>query len=551
MRALTIQELEAASGVPRSTIYFYVREGYLPPGQKAAATRAIYSDEHVALLEEIKRLKASGHSMDRVKAVLHERIGSTDGASTDLVAQQAQRTRERILEVAARQFAHKGYRRTRIADVIREAGVSPLVFYAHFGDKRQLFARSFSVFFKSSVPFVEELLAGEKDPVMRMLLRTRASFGLQAMSDNMFWLARFEAFYEGEETSRAARDSQKLVLDRITADLVLARRGNRQPSDVSDELLAYGLHGALQVTAMRASWDDTYSKADVMWTHLLLHMAIWALCSGELDVTKRVDRYRTEVERLASLEPPTLPSPLRSSRDPSTPSAEQTPHAGRGLDIQERVLEVAAREFARNGYRRTRVTDVIHEVGISPPVFYTYFRTKPELLARSFDVLNRWWSYLAEEQLAGESDPIIRILSRIRACFGLQAMSDNLLWLARFEALHEGGEARKAAQDSLKRIFGKIGAELSELRQQGGPQPDVSDELMACSLHGALEISNMIASWDNKYSRRDMMYTHLHLYLAVRAMYSGELNVAELADRYRDDVERLAALPLTPLPPSM
>ena len=59
VRPLTISELEQESGVPRSTIYYYVREGLLPPAQKAAASRAIYSDVYVALLGEIARLQAA------------------------------------------------------------------------------------------------------------------------------------------------------------------------------------------------------------------------------------------------------------------------------------------------------------------------------------------------------------------------------------------------------------------------------------------------------------------------------------------------------------
>ena len=67
MQALTISELERASGVPRSTIYFYVREGMLPEAQKAAASRAIYTDRHLALLQEIVRLKAEGLPLTAIK----------------------------------------------------------------------------------------------------------------------------------------------------------------------------------------------------------------------------------------------------------------------------------------------------------------------------------------------------------------------------------------------------------------------------------------------------------------------------------------------------
>jgi DNA-binding transcriptional MerR regulator len=67
MKSLTIRELEEASGLPRSTIYYYVREGLLPTAQKAAASRAIYSDLHLALLADICRLKEGGLPLGAIR----------------------------------------------------------------------------------------------------------------------------------------------------------------------------------------------------------------------------------------------------------------------------------------------------------------------------------------------------------------------------------------------------------------------------------------------------------------------------------------------------
>ena len=44
----------------RRTIYYYVRSGLLPPAQKASPSRALYTDEHVAILAEIESAAHSG-----------------------------------------------------------------------------------------------------------------------------------------------------------------------------------------------------------------------------------------------------------------------------------------------------------------------------------------------------------------------------------------------------------------------------------------------------------------------------------------------------------
>ena len=93
MRSLTINELEAASGVPRSTIYYYVREGLLPTAQKAAASRAIYTDHHVALLGDITRLKDQGLPLRNIRERLAPRIVAARATDVDLVAEQNEQTR--------------------------------------------------------------------------------------------------------------------------------------------------------------------------------------------------------------------------------------------------------------------------------------------------------------------------------------------------------------------------------------------------------------------------------------------------------------------------
>ena len=50
MGALKISGLEKATGVPRTTIHFYMREGLLPPPQKTGRSVGYYSDRHVDLL---------------------------------------------------------------------------------------------------------------------------------------------------------------------------------------------------------------------------------------------------------------------------------------------------------------------------------------------------------------------------------------------------------------------------------------------------------------------------------------------------------------------
>jgi DNA-binding transcriptional MerR regulator len=54
---MRMRDLESASGVSRETIRFYIREGLLPEPVRTARNSATYTDEHLARLLTIRRLK--------------------------------------------------------------------------------------------------------------------------------------------------------------------------------------------------------------------------------------------------------------------------------------------------------------------------------------------------------------------------------------------------------------------------------------------------------------------------------------------------------------
>ncbi|HEY5529736.1 MAG TPA: TetR family transcriptional regulator [Thermoleophilia bacterium] len=305
---MTIIELEAATGVPRSTIYYYVRDGLLPTAQKAAASRAIYTEAHASLLREIGRLKDEGMPLRAIKERLAPLVASALSSDVDLVAEQAEKTRQAILAAAARLFARKGYKRTRVADIIMEVGITPPVFYSHFPSKQELFVESFGVFVGWMHNFLESRLTAEPDPAVRNLARVHGHFGLQALSPDLMSLVRSEALHEDGEMRRVVQKSYKDMTRGTFEDLTRLRTGGGEALPASDELVAFGLLGSLENIIMRASWDDRYSTRDVLWTSLCLFLAVQAVYSGRVDLAQDLARYTVVVEQLARSAPPVPPS---------------------------------------------------------------------------------------------------------------------------------------------------------------------------------------------------------------------------------------------------
>lgn len=49
---------------------------------------------------------------------------------------------------------------------------------------------------------------------------------------------------------------------------------------------------------------------------------------------------------------------------------------------ERRIMEVASRHFAKFGYKKTVVDEIVREVGIAKGTFYLHFKSKKELLSR-------------------------------------------------------------------------------------------------------------------------------------------------------------------------
>lgn len=54
---LRVSQLSQRSGVPLSTIKFYIREGLLPPGERTSPNQARYGDDHIRRLDLIRALR--------------------------------------------------------------------------------------------------------------------------------------------------------------------------------------------------------------------------------------------------------------------------------------------------------------------------------------------------------------------------------------------------------------------------------------------------------------------------------------------------------------
>jgi DNA-binding transcriptional MerR regulator len=307
--ALTTSALEKKTGVNRTTIYFYVRQGLLPEPQRTATGRSLYTEDHVGLLRRIGELKREGYSLPDIKRVLEKEIVRVQESETDLAGLEDERVRAAILEVASDEFADKGYRGTHVMAIIQKLGINPHIFYRHFPSKLDLLIECFVA--SSPIPVGGRIPAPEDDldPGEKTLRGLTNHPRWHELSAALQQAIRAEGTID-PQTARRLADVWDSLMVNVVRDLQKARaQGPADQPDVSNELLAYALIGSHRTPRVRASWDERFSAAELVRAQLFVVFAVTAALSGAGDVYAKVAAYEERIQEVTE-QMPVLPPAL-------------------------------------------------------------------------------------------------------------------------------------------------------------------------------------------------------------------------------------------------
>ena len=314
----TIRDLERVTGVPRTTIHYYLRRGLLPRPQKTAASRSLYTEEHIQILEKIAEGKRAGHSLLEIENELQPYAEQPHGAVVDLVAQEHQRMHNRILALAADEFATKGYKNTHVTTIMRELGITATLFYCHFPSKRRLLAECVQLLGRSSSESPNTGRAPAEDAaenLLRILCERARVLELSAAASAVMQV-------EGDADEGDLRQSVEQVIAPIVmaigVELDRGREKHAKRSVLSTELIAVTLLGAYERVAPRSPLPSQYGRKDLLEAHLWLFLAAQAARNGEIDIDSRLARYKDLISKLSSELPP-LPPELELAPSPDGP----------------------------------------------------------------------------------------------------------------------------------------------------------------------------------------------------------------------------------------
>ena len=270
---MKIGELEKRSGLPRSTIHFYVREGILQAPVRTGKTMAYYDDSHLERLALIKEMKAEFRmpvAFLKKKIAELESKGLGAGTLTEEPAPEPSpstgpqsKRRQEFIDAAIKVFIAKGYRRTSVRDITEEVGVSTGTFYIYFPNKRELFLGVVDDVFKGIVGQAEVAIRGAEDLVDRATIRARVFYDNYARYSEI--LNQLRAEMAGEEQWPQQR-IKKIYKDLTEPPIREARDAVESgliKKGTDPELLVWAMTGIIEIMSLRMAIDDKYTFEEI------------------------------------------------------------------------------------------------------------------------------------------------------------------------------------------------------------------------------------------------------------------------------------------------
>ncbi len=261
-RPLRISDLERISGVGRSTIHYYLREGLLSPPRRTGKTMAYYDAGHVAELRRIRELQEEGYPIAMIREMKEGARGWKEAAAGEAAPPADKKAQ--IMEKAVEVFARKGYHKTRISDITRAVGLGHSTFYLYFPSKKAMFLECVDRVFQAMFSGVWEEIKHEENPLRR--LRMRGEAVLRYHPEFLDILHVLHGSMEDDPRLEAKRrEIYASVAKTVQRDIDKAI-GEGMIPEINSEVASYMLVGWLETAPLLLSEDMGYSVDDLLDT---------------------------------------------------------------------------------------------------------------------------------------------------------------------------------------------------------------------------------------------------------------------------------------------
>jgi AcrR family transcriptional regulator len=153
---------------------------------------------------------------------------------------------------------------------------------------------------------------------------------------------------------------------------------------------------------------------------------------------------------------------------------------GKGERTRRRLLDIAVRRFAADGFRRTSVSDIAREAGLTPAAAYAYFAGKDGLFQAAVDADASALIEAAQAAGARGTSPRDRLFFFVTEL--RERVDDHPLARRVLSGLEPEVAARLVTIPSLVALTAGLADELAEAQEAGEVRRDVDPAELAVGL---------------------------------------------------------------------
>ena len=210
---MKISELSMRSGIPVSTIKFYIRKGLLAKPVKKGGTQGFYTMRHLDRIKLIQKIqKESSMPLDKIREIT-ELIDSSGEREKRENEQGSSRQKAEIIRSATSLVREKGYQAVTIADIVDAARIGRSTFYRNFGNKKDLFIECIrEIIHSEGIP--EDLKGVDETDGFTLFDRSaEAYFRESPLWSEMIKMLRAAAINDPEEFEKTLEEALQLKIE--------------------------------------------------------------------------------------------------------------------------------------------------------------------------------------------------------------------------------------------------------------------------------------------------------------------------------------------------
>ncbi len=258
-RPLKISDLERITGVGRSAIHYYLREGLLAPPFRTGQTMAYYNASHVEELRKIREMQEEGYPLALIREMkqgTHDKTRAGEaGVATD--------RKKEIMAKAVEVFARKGYHQARISDITRAVGLGHSTFYLYFPSKEAMFIECVDQVFQTMFSGVWDEIKHEDNPLKR--LRMRGEVVLKYHPEFLDILQALQGTLDDPRLETKRREIYASIAKTVERDIDKAIKNDLIPK-INAEIASYMLVGWMETAPLLLSGGRGYDVDDLLDT---------------------------------------------------------------------------------------------------------------------------------------------------------------------------------------------------------------------------------------------------------------------------------------------